>query len=51
MSAAREGDLLHTHKTGPHMATVLQFVRTKSDFDDKANLLIGEVFDAACDHH
>jgi hypothetical protein len=40
--------VLHTHKTGSQMATVLQFVRNKSDFDDEATRLIGEAFDAAC---
>ena len=40
--------LLLTHKTGSHMATVLQFIRNKSDFDDEATRLIGEAFDAVC---
>jgi hypothetical protein len=40
--------VLHTHKTGSQMATVLQFVRNKSDFDDEATRLMGEAFDAAC---
>ena len=31
------------------MATVLQFIRNKSDFDDEATRLIGEAFDAACE--
>ena len=30
------------------MATVLQFIRNESDFDDEATRLIGEAFDAAC---
>ena len=30
------------------MASVLQFVRNKSDFDDEATRLMGEAFDAAC---
>jgi hypothetical protein len=30
------------------MATVLQFIRNKSDFDDEATRLIGEAFDAVC---
>jgi len=30
------------------MATVLQFIRNKSDFDDEATRLMGEAFDAAC---
>ena len=38
--------MLHAHKTGSQMATVLQFVRNKSDFDDEATRLIGEAFDA-----
>jgi hypothetical protein len=45
---SERGDVLHTHKTGSHMATVLQFIRNKSDFDDEATRLIGEAFDAAC---
>jgi hypothetical protein len=40
--------VLLTHKTGSHMATVLQFIRNKSDFDDEATRLIGEAFDAVC---
>ena len=40
--------MLHTHKTGVRMATVLQFIRNKSDFDDEATRLIGDAFDAAC---
>jgi hypothetical protein len=30
------------------MATILQFIRNKSDFDDEATRLIGEAFDAMC---
>ena len=30
------------------MATVLQFIRNKSDFDDEATRLMGEAFDAVC---
>ena len=30
------------------MATILQFIRNKSDFDDEATRLMGEAFDAAC---
>ena len=41
--------MLLTHKTGSHMATVLQFIRNKSDFDDEATRLIGDAFDAACE--
>jgi hypothetical protein len=40
--------VLLTHKTGSHMATVLQFIRNKSDFDDEATRLIGDAFDTAC---
>jgi len=40
--------VLLTQKTGSHMATVLQFIRNKSDFDDEATRLMGEAFDAAC---
>jgi hypothetical protein len=38
----------HTHKTGSHMASILPFIRDKSDFDDEATRLMGEAFDAAC---
>ena len=31
------------------MATVLQFIRNKSDFDDEATRLMGEAMDAACE--
>ena len=41
--------MLHTHETGSHMATVLQFIRNKSDFDDEATRLMGEAMDAACE--
>jgi hypothetical protein len=30
------------------MASILPFIRTKSDFDDEATRLIGDAFDAAC---
>ena len=30
------------------MATVLQFIRNKSDFDDEVTGLMGEAFDAVC---
>ena len=30
------------------MATVLQFIRNKSDFDDETTRLMGEAFDAVC---
>jgi hypothetical protein len=30
------------------MASILPFIRNKSDFDDEATRLIGEAFDAAC---
>ena len=30
------------------MASILPFVRNKSDFDDEATRLMGEAFDAAC---
>ena len=40
--------MLHTHKTGSHMASILPFIRNKSDFDDEATRLMGEAFDAAC---
>ena len=30
------------------MASILPFVRDKSDFDDEATRLMGEAFDAAC---
>ena len=40
--------MLLTQKTGSHMATVLQFIRNKSDFDDEATRLMGEAFDATC---
>ena len=30
------------------MASILPFIRDKSDFDDEATRLIGEAFDAAC---
>ena len=30
------------------MATVLQFIRNKFDFDDEATRLMGEAFDAVC---
>ena len=30
------------------MATVLRFIRNKSDFDDEATRLMGEAFDAVC---
>jgi hypothetical protein len=39
--------VLHTHKTGVHMASILPFIR-ESDFDDEATRLMGEAFDAAC---
>jgi hypothetical protein len=31
------------------MASVLPFVRNKSDFDDEETRLMGEAFDAACE--
>ena len=40
--------MLHAHETGVHMATVLQFIRNKSEFDDEATRLMGEAFDAVC---
>jgi hypothetical protein len=30
------------------MASILPFVRSKSDFDDEATRIMGEAFDAAC---
>ena len=30
------------------MASILPFVRNKSDFDDEATRLMGEAFDAVC---
>jgi hypothetical protein len=30
------------------MASILPFIRNKSDFDDEATRLMGEAFDAAC---
>ena len=42
------GGSVNTPRTGSHMATVLQFIRNKSDFDDEATRLIGDAFDAAC---
>ncbi|MGO9049116.1 MAG: hypothetical protein ACLQFW_19920 [Xanthobacteraceae bacterium] len=30
------------------MASILPFIRDKSDFDDEATRLLGEAFDAAC---
>jgi hypothetical protein len=40
--------VLPRNKTGSPMATVLEFVRNKPDFDDEATRLIGEAFDAVC---
>jgi hypothetical protein len=40
--------VLLTHKAGSQMASILPFVRNKSDFDDEATRLMGEAFDAAC---
>ena len=33
---------------GPHMATVLQFIRNKSDFDDEANAIIAAILETIC---
>ena len=48
MLAAREETCCAQHKTGSHMASILPFIRDKSDFDDEATRVMGEAFDAAC---
>jgi hypothetical protein len=35
-------------RRGSHMASILPFIRNKSDFDDEATRIMGEAFDAAC---
>ena len=39
--------MLVARKLG-HMASVLPFIRNKSDFSDEAMRVMGEAFDAAC---
>src|SRR6478752_1100941 len=46
--AAREESAAHAQNGGVHMASILPFIRNKSDFDDEATRLMGEAFDAAC---
>ena len=40
--------MLPRTRPGSQMASILPFIRNKSDFDDKATRLMGEAFDAAC---
>ena len=48
MRAAREETCCTRKRLGSHMASILPFIRVKSDFDDEATRLMGEAFDAAC---
>src|SRR4029077_10542589 len=48
MRAAREEKCCTRKRRGSDMASILPFVRDKSDFDEETTRLMGEAFDAAC---
>src|SRR6476469_8444625 len=48
MRAAREETCCTRTRQGSQMASILQFIRDKSDFDDEITRLMGEALDAAC---
>lgn len=45
---SKKGEVLPSTRRGSHMASILPFVRNKSDFDDEATRLMGEAFGAVC---